>query len=112
MLNNYFKIAFRNLWKSKGYAFINISGLAMGVAACLLILQYVGDELGYDQHHVDGENIYRVDTDFLIENQHRKSGSTPSPLAAAIKKDFPEVLKSTRIYSCLLYTSPSPRDRG
>lgn len=98
MLKNYFKIAFRNLWKSKGYASINILGLAMGVTTCLLILQFVGDELSFDQHHVDSENIYRVDTEFLIENQRRKSGSTPSPLAAAIKKDFPEVLESTRIY--------------
>lgn len=98
MFSNYFKIAIRNLIKFKGYSAINILGLTMGIAACLLIIYYVKDELKYDQHHVNGENIYRVDTEYFLRNQQHKSGSTPSPLAWAMKKDFPEVIESARIY--------------
>jgi putative ABC transport system permease protein len=51
MLRNYFKIALRNLWRHKSYSFINISGLAVGMACCLLILLFVQDELAYDRFH-------------------------------------------------------------
>lgn len=98
MFKNHIKIALRNLVKFKGYASINIAGLAIGVAACLLILQFVLDEFSYDIHHVNSENIYRVDTHFFLGDKNHKSGSTPSPLAWAMKKDFPEVVESTRIY--------------
>lgn len=99
MLQNYFKIAFRNLLRFKGYAFINILGLVIGITACMLLLRYVQDELRYDQHHISGENIYRIDSEFIINGNHNKSGQTPSPLAKAMKADLPEVLESTRIYS-------------
>ena len=98
MLKNYFKIAFRNLLRFKGYTTINILGLGIGVAVCLLIIHYVSDELRHDNHHLNGDNIYRVDTEYFLRNQQHKSGSTPSPLAWALKKDFPEVIESTRIY--------------
>ncbi|MDF9796065.1 putative ABC transport system permease protein [Catalinimonas alkaloidigena] len=60
MLKNYFKIALRSLLKNKVFTFINILGLAIGIAACLLILQYVQQELSYDDFHVNKENLYRV----------------------------------------------------
>src|SRR5436189_6353399 len=60
MIRNYFKIALRNIFMHKAYAAINIVGLAIGMAACLLILQYVNRELSYDQFHVQKERIYRV----------------------------------------------------
>ncbi|MEK6477009.1 ABC transporter permease [Catalinimonas sp. 4WD22] len=60
MLKNYFKIALRNLLKNKVFSFINILGLAIGIAACLLILQYVQWELSYDDFHANKENLYRV----------------------------------------------------
>ncbi|MBZ5855826.1 ABC transporter permease [Flavihumibacter profundi] len=63
MLKNYFKIAFRNIFMHKAYAAINIVGLAIGMAACLLILQYVNHELSYDQFHVQKDRIYRVTQD-------------------------------------------------
>jgi putative ABC transport system permease protein len=63
MLKNYFLIAFRNLSKNKAFSFINIFGLAIGMAACLLILQYVSFELSYDNFHANKDRVYRVNQD-------------------------------------------------
>src|SRR5580658_9657318 len=63
MLRNYLKTAFRSLWKNKGFSAINILGLAIGLATCLLILIYVSDELSYDRYNVNADRIYRVDND-------------------------------------------------
>ncbi len=63
MIKNYFKIAWRNITKHKGYSAINILGLAIGIAACLLILQYVSFELSYENFHANKERIYRVQQD-------------------------------------------------
>lgn len=63
MIRNYFKIAWRNIRRQKSYAFINIAGLAIGVAACLLILQYVSFELSYENFQENGDRIYRVHQD-------------------------------------------------
>lgn len=63
MIRNYFKTAFRNLLKHKGFSVINISGLALGIAACLLLLQYVRLEKSYDDFHVNGDRIFRVQQD-------------------------------------------------
>ena len=63
MLKNYLKIAFRNLKKYKGFSFIAISGLAVGLASCILIMAWVLDELSYDTHFENAENIYRKNTE-------------------------------------------------
>jgi len=63
MIKNYFLIAFRNLSKNKAFSFINIAGLAIGMAAGLLIIQYVAFELSYDDFHVNTDRIYRVAQD-------------------------------------------------
>ncbi len=63
MIKNYFKIAWRNIARHKGYSAINIFGFAIGIAACLLILQYVSFELSYENFHVNKERIYRVQQD-------------------------------------------------
>jgi putative ABC transport system permease protein len=60
MLRNYLKIALRNLLKHKGYTFINVFGLAVGIACCVLILLFVRDELSYDRFHEKADRIYRV----------------------------------------------------
>ena len=62
MLKNYFKIALRNLLKYKGYSFINIFGLAVGIGCCLLIFIYVKDELTYDRFQSNGDRIYRLNS--------------------------------------------------
>jgi len=58
MIKNYLKIAFRNIQRHKGYPFINIAGLALGIACCTLILLWVQDELSYDRFHENAENLY------------------------------------------------------
>ena len=63
MIKNYFKIAWRNIMRQKGYSGINIIGLAIGIAACLLILQYVSFELSYENFHANKDRIYRVQQD-------------------------------------------------
>jgi putative ABC transport system permease protein len=98
MFSNYLKIAFRNLVKFKGYALVNILGLAIGLACCLIIVQYLRYEWQYDKHHTHGEDIYRVSTTFSVADQSSSTSTSPSPLAAAIKEDFPEVVESARVF--------------
>ncbi|HMC84474.1 MAG TPA: ABC transporter permease, partial [Chitinophagaceae bacterium] len=90
---NYFKIAWRNLFRNKVYSMINIFGLAVGITTCTLITMYVMDETSYDKHHKEGERIYRIASDTKGE----KWVSTAAPYAAALKKDFPEVEQQTRL---------------
>ena len=60
MLKTYLKVAFRNLWKNRLYTSINIAGLSVGLAACVLIVLFVNDELSYDKHFEDSERMYRL----------------------------------------------------
>ncbi len=97
MLHSYLKIAFRNLWRSPLYSLLNIGGLALGITCCLLITLYVIDEWSYDRFHQNGPNIYRI-----VEKQNQAGelydvAITPGPLAATIKKDFPEVVETARM---------------
>ena len=92
MLRNYFVLAIRNLKKRKLYSFINIFGLAIGVAVCLVILKYVDFELSYDSFHKDADNIYRtLSTDYRngeIRGTSPISGFKQGPSLLA---DIPEV---------------------
>ena len=99
MLNNYLKIAFRNLWKNKGYSAINILGLAAGLATCLLIILYVSDELSYDKFHEKADRIYRVDSDIKFGGTDMKLAVCSDPMGATLKKDYPQVEQFTRIYA-------------
>ena len=96
MLKNYINIAFRNFRQQKFYTFINILGLAVGLASSLLIAWYVMDELRYDRFHQDAERVYRVTT-FWEENY--QLATTPPPLYEAIKNDIPEVEAVARVFS-------------
>ena len=69
MIRNYFKIAFRNLSKSKGYSFINITGLAAGMACSIVLFLVIKHETSYDKKHTNGERIYRVETENIKEKQ-------------------------------------------
>ena len=89
MLVNYIKIIVRNLIKFKGYTFINIAGLAIGISSCILILLWIQSELSYDQFHVNKENLYRAVQDGYI--------GSPAPLAPIIEERIPEILKTVRI---------------
>jgi ABC-type antimicrobial peptide transport system permease subunit len=98
MMKNYIKISIRNIKKHKGYSLINISGLAVGMACCILILLWVKDELSFDQFHENADVIYRV-----TEHQYDSSGDyfpvavTPWPLAEALKSDYAEIIESARL---------------
>jgi putative ABC transport system permease protein len=97
MLKNYLKIALRNLLRHKGYSLINITGLAAGIACCLLILLYVQDELAYDRHHEKAEQIYRVVLDGRLADKDFHFAVASAPLAVMLPKELPEVLASTRL---------------
>jgi putative ABC transport system permease protein len=92
MLKNYFRVALRNLAKNKGFSFINIFGLAVGMAACLLILQYVAFELSFDKFHAKGERIYRINQDRYDNGKlsTRWAGGAFAP-GSEFKAQFPEI---------------------
>jgi putative ABC transport system permease protein len=96
MIKNYLKIAFRSLWKNKGYSAINIFGLAVGLATCLLIMLYVWDELSYDKYNENADRIYRVDGDLQFGGNHFIMAVAPDPMGPTLKKDYPAVAQYTR----------------
>ena len=97
MIKNYIKTAFRSLTKNKGFTAINVLGLALGLATCLLIVFYVFDELSYDRYNVNADRIYRVNEDIKFSGNTTDLAQTPAPLAAAMKADFPNVEQVTRL---------------
>jgi putative ABC transport system permease protein len=100
MIKSYFKTAWRNLWKNKVFSLINIIGLSLGMAACLLILQYVNFELSYDHFNKNAKNIYRVVNDRYQNNKLIQHGTiTYSAIGKAMQDDYPEVVNHTRIIS-------------
>lgn len=92
MLRNYLLIAYRNLKRSPGYALINITGLAIGIACCVLILMYVRDELSYDRFHTEADRIYRVVE--VIEGAE-ESSSQPFPAGETLVSDFPHLVETS-----------------
>jgi putative ABC transport system permease protein len=99
MFRNYFKIAIRNLWKNKGLSFINIFGLASGMACSLLIFLFVTDELSYDRFNAGSDRIYRVVKDFVNDDGSRlPDATTPPAIAPAIQKEIPGIEHVTRVF--------------
>jgi len=99
MIKNYLKIAFRNLLRYKGFSFINIFGLATGMACSLLIFLFVKDEVSYDRFHKNAENIYRVVKDFVNDDGSRlPDATTPPAVAPAMQREIPEVDHVTRVF--------------
>ena len=98
MLKNYLKIAFRNIIRQKGYSFINIAGLAAGIACCMLIMLYVQDELSYDRYHEKIDQIYRLERKGVFQNQQYHIPVTAHPTAPAFEKDLPGVLQAVRLW--------------
>jgi putative ABC transport system permease protein len=91
MLKNYFKIALRNLKKHKFYTFINIFGLSVGVAVCLIISLFVINELSYDKHFKDADRISRIHAEIIFGGNHWDMVNAPAPMAEALPEEFPEV---------------------
>ncbi|GAB3316467.1 ABC transporter permease [Larkinella ripae] len=98
MLTNYLKIALRNLRKQRGFTFINIFGLATGLACCLLITLYVADELSYDRFHEKADRIYRVNSDIMFGGNDMHMAVSPDPMGPTLLKDYPQVENFVRLH--------------
>jgi putative ABC transport system permease protein len=97
MIRNYFKIAWRNLVRNRAFSAINISGLAIGLASCMLISLYVLDELSFDRFHDKGDRIVRVYFKGIMQGGIMNEANVMPPTAAALKADYPEVEEATRL---------------
>lgn len=95
---SYLKIARRSLFKKKSYGFINIIGLAIGLASALFMGQYVLNQLSYDKHFSDADKIYRITTIMHMDNNDLRAAVTPIPLGDLIKSQIPEISKSASFF--------------
>lgn len=98
MFKNYVKIAIRNLFRNKLYSFLNIAGLAIGIACCVLILLYVQDELSFDRFHEEADRIYRVNSHFVIPERTMHFATTAHVQGPMFKAEYPEVENFVRFY--------------
>ncbi len=97
MLKNYFTIAWRNLRAGKAYTAINIIGLAVGLAVCLVILLYIFEETSYDKQHVGADRLYRINTSFKSKSDLSKVATANWHIAPGLRADFPEVEQAARM---------------
>jgi putative ABC transport system permease protein len=97
MLKNYFKVAFRNLLRNKGFSIINISGLAIGMASAMIILLWVQNEMSYDQFHAKKNRLYEVWLNDKRDGQIQSGSPTQQLMAPALQKDFPEIESACRV---------------
>src|SRR5580658_10371247 len=96
MLRNFFKITLRNGWRNKSFSAINILGLAIGMASALLIGLWIDNELSVDRFYTHKDRIYHMYSREMINGHLDANGRTPSPLAAELKKNYPEVEDASR----------------
>src|SRR5215213_6933333 len=97
MLKNYFKIAIRNLWKSKGFSFINIAGLAVGMASAVLIILWIANEVSYDKFHENKDRIYQAWNKATFSGKLQCWSTTPKILAKTLENDIPEIEEAARV---------------
>ncbi|MBN8701153.1 MAG: ABC transporter permease [Chitinophagales bacterium] len=98
MLTNFFKVAWRNLLRNKGFSFINIAGLAIGMAAAILITLWIQHEMSYDQFHAKKDRIYEAWNKAHFSGKLQCWNTTPKILARTLEKDVPEVERAVRVY--------------
>lgn len=96
MLRNYFKVILRNVNRNKGYSLINIAGLAIGMACCILIAMWLVDELSFDRYHENADRIYRVGHVLTLGGNSRSAPLVSLPMAPAMVDEFPEVINAVR----------------
>ena len=97
MIINNCRLAFRNLWNHKGFTAINITGLSLGLATCMLIMMYVLDELSYDRFHSKADRIFRIDADIQFGGNHMVMAVAPDPMGPTLKHDYPQVEQFVRM---------------
>lgn len=105
MVKNYFKIAFRSLSRHKGYSFINIFGLTVGISAAILILLYAQSELSYDKMHSKAENIQLLYKERITPTGVQDTYDTWAPTLEALRKDYSEIIGGTRVAENPLWLS-------
>lgn len=98
MLRNFLKVAFRNIARHKGFSFLNIAGLTLGLAACLLIGLFVWDEQQYDKNVPEGNRIYRLYVNRTTSEVNENIAMVPPVFAPTLQEEYPEVEAVTRIY--------------
>lgn len=96
MIKNYLTIAWRNFRKQSFYSFINVAGLAVGIAACLVIVLFIIDELSYDSYNTKANRIYRVNEEIKFGGNHIKLCVSGAPTANALQQDYPEIEAAVR----------------
>src|SRR5258707_8527281 len=96
MLKNFFKVTVRNLWRNKGFSAINIAGLAIGMAAAMLILLWIQNQLSTDRFYSKTSQLYMMYNRDKIAGELHAFGATPKILAPTLKQDFPVVEDATR----------------
>jgi len=96
MISNYLKIALRNIRRHKIYSFINIMGLAIGMACCILVFIHVRHEMSYDRYHQDGDRIFRIAQKIQKEAAELETARVATPLIPAVRENFPEVESAAR----------------
>lgn len=99
MLKNYLTIALRNLRKQSFYSLINIAGLAIGIAACLVIVLFVIDELSYDKYNTKASRIYRLNNEIKYGDNHFQIATSAAPTAHTLLQDYPEIESTVRFRS-------------
>jgi putative ABC transport system permease protein len=99
MIRNYFKIAWRNLIKNKGFSIINIIGLSLGIGCFIMISMFVIDELSYDRYHEKANRIYRINSDIIFGGTEMSMAVSSDPMGETLKKDYPEVEEYVRFYA-------------
>lgn len=98
MIKNFFKITFRNISRHKAFTFINVTGLAIGLAASLLILLWVQDELSFEKFNLNGSDIYRVEEDQFYSGRRYHVTVTPHPSGPEWMQKIPEIREQTRYF--------------
>ncbi len=99
MMKNHLKIALRNMQRHRGFAFINIFGLSVGMACCLMIFLFVRDELSFEKFHKNSGRIYRTIVDEYVDGKWEHNVGSPDLLGPALEKEFPEVLSYVRLFN-------------
>ena len=96
MFRNYLKTSIRNLWKNRGYSFLNIAGLAIGIACAALIFLWVEDELTFNHYFSNRDNLYNVKDQQTYDGTTFTFDATPGPMAAAMKQEIPGIKNTAR----------------
>jgi len=112
MFMNFLKITLRNLKRHKGYSFINITGLAIGMTFVLAIMIFIRHELSYDRHHEKASQIYRVNTILGSRDNENKIAAASPAVAEALVNECPEILQATRIFKTLTVHTVKNRDKS